>query len=74
MLGTRFFATGELIDLAENHGTVGVAVEYRMAPEHPLRPLLKTAMRLCSGWQNILGPLSIDPNASLSQEVLQEAA
>lgn len=35
VLGTRFFGTGELIDLAERYGTVGVAVEYRLAPEHP---------------------------------------
>lgn len=35
VLGTRFFGTGELIDLAETHGTIGVAVEYRLAPEHP---------------------------------------
>ncbi|MBL3701021.1 alpha/beta hydrolase [Leucobacter luti] len=35
VLGTRFFGTGELIDLAERHGVVGVAVEYRLAPEHP---------------------------------------
>lgn len=35
VLGTRFFGTGELIDLAHRHGVVGVAVEYRLAPEHP---------------------------------------
>ncbi len=35
VLGTRFFGTGELIDLAERFGVVGVAVEYRLAPEHP---------------------------------------
>ncbi|WP_091231252.1 alpha/beta hydrolase [Microbacterium sp. 3J1] len=35
VLGTRFFGTGELIDLAERHGVVGLAVEYRLAPEHP---------------------------------------
>lgn len=35
VLGTRFFGTAELIDLAERFGTVGVAVEYRLAPEHP---------------------------------------
>ncbi|MFV0433937.1 MAG: alpha/beta hydrolase [Leucobacter sp.] len=35
VLGTRFFGTGELIDLAERYGVVGVAVEYRLAPEHP---------------------------------------
>ncbi len=35
VLGTRFFGTGEIIDLAERHGMVGVAVEYRLAPEHP---------------------------------------
>lgn len=35
VLGTRFFGTAEIIDLAERHGTVGVAVEYRLAPEHP---------------------------------------
>lgn len=34
VLGTRFFGTGELIDLAEKYGAVGVAVEYRLAPEH----------------------------------------
>ncbi|WEK62486.1 MAG: alpha/beta hydrolase [Candidatus Microbacterium colombiense] len=35
VIGTRFFGTGELIDLAERHGVIGVAVEYRLAPEHP---------------------------------------
>jgi len=35
VLGTRFFGTGELIDLAVRHGVVGVAVEYRLSPEHP---------------------------------------
>lgn len=35
VLGTRFFGTPELIGLAERHGVVGVAVEYRLAPEHP---------------------------------------
>lgn len=34
VLGTRFFGTGELIELAANHGIVGIAVEYRLAPEH----------------------------------------
>lgn len=34
VLGTRFFGIGELISLAEHHGVVGVAVEYRLAPEH----------------------------------------
>ncbi|KHK95519.1 alpha/beta hydrolase [Microbacterium mangrovi] len=35
VLGTRFFGTPELIDLAERFGAVGVAVEYRLAPEAP---------------------------------------
>lgn len=35
VLGTRFFGTGELIELAEQYGAVGVAVEYRLSPEHP---------------------------------------
>ncbi|MFT4305733.1 MAG: alpha/beta hydrolase [Microbacterium sp.] len=35
VLGTRFFGTPEIVDLAERHGVVGVAVEYRLAPEHP---------------------------------------
>lgn len=35
VLGTRDFAAGELIDLAERFGAVGIAVEYRLAPEHP---------------------------------------
>jgi acetyl esterase/lipase len=34
VLGTRFFGTTELIDLAVRYGAVGVAVEYRLAPEH----------------------------------------
>ncbi|WP_440312970.1 alpha/beta hydrolase [Leucobacter chromiireducens] len=35
VLGTRFFGTGELIELAEQYGVIGIAVEYRLAPEHP---------------------------------------
>ncbi|MBL3687539.1 alpha/beta hydrolase [Leucobacter zeae] len=35
VLGTRFFETPELVDLAERHGVVGIGVEYRLAPEHP---------------------------------------
>ena len=35
VLGTRFFETPELVDLAERYGVVGVGVEYRLAPEHP---------------------------------------
>ncbi|WP_223694984.1 alpha/beta hydrolase [Leifsonia poae] len=35
VLGTRFFSTGELIELAVERGIVGVAVEYRLSPEHP---------------------------------------
>lgn len=35
VLGTRFFETAELVDLAERYGVVGVGVEYRLAPEHP---------------------------------------
>ncbi|MFT3798326.1 alpha/beta hydrolase [Microbacterium sp.] len=35
VLGTRLFGTPEVIDLAERYGVVGVAVEYRLAPEHP---------------------------------------
>jgi acetyl esterase/lipase len=35
VLGTRFFGTPELIDLADRFGVVGVAVEYRLAPEDP---------------------------------------
>ncbi len=33
VLGTRFFGTPELIDLAVRYGMVGVAVEYRLHPE-----------------------------------------
>lgn len=35
ILGTRFYGIEELIDSALTYGTVGVAVEYRLAPEHP---------------------------------------
>ncbi|MFF1574491.1 alpha/beta hydrolase [Leifsonia sp. NPDC058292] len=35
VLGTRFFGTPELIELAVDYGMVGVAVEYRLSPEHP---------------------------------------
>ncbi len=35
ILGTRFYGIEELIDSALRYGTVGVAVEYRLAPEHP---------------------------------------
>ncbi|WP_225878428.1 alpha/beta hydrolase [Spongiactinospora rosea] len=35
LLGTRFFGIEGLISAALEHGTVGVTVEYRLAPEHP---------------------------------------
>lgn len=35
ILGHRSSAASDLIDLAEEHGIVGVTVEYRLAPEHP---------------------------------------
>ena len=35
ILGTRFFGIEDLVHSAVAHGTVGVAVEYRLAPEHP---------------------------------------
>ncbi|MGL3805472.1 alpha/beta hydrolase fold domain-containing protein [Paeniglutamicibacter sp. R2-26] len=35
VLGNRFFATPELIGLAERYSMVGLSVEYRLSPEHP---------------------------------------
>lgn len=35
MLGNRLFGIETLIGMALEHGTVGVSVEYRLAPEHP---------------------------------------
>jgi acetyl esterase/lipase len=34
VLGNRFWGTADIIDLADRHGVVGVATEYRLAPEN----------------------------------------
>ncbi|MGH9043991.1 MAG: alpha/beta hydrolase [Acidimicrobiales bacterium] len=35
VIGTRFFGIGGLVEMALEYGAVGVAVEYRLAPENP---------------------------------------
>lgn len=61
VLGTRFFGTGELIDLAHRHGVVGVAVEYRLAPEHPGPAAAEDCYAALEWMAANAGDLGIDP-------------
>lgn len=61
VLGTRFFATGELIDLAERFGVVGVAVEYRLAPEHPAPAAAEDCYAALEWMAGRSAELGIDP-------------
>lgn len=61
VLGTRFFGTGELIDLAEAHGTIGVAVEYRLAPEHPAPAAAEDCYAALVWLAAHAGTLGVDP-------------
>lgn len=61
VLGTRFFGTPELIDLAERHGVVGVAVEYRLAPEHPGPAQAEDCYAALEWMAAHAGELGIDP-------------
>lgn len=61
ILGTRFFGTPELIDLAERFGTVGVAVEYRLAPEHPGPAQAEDCYAALQWMAAHAGELGIDP-------------
>ncbi len=62
VLGTRFFGTGELIDLAERYGTVGVAVEYRLAPEHPAPAAAEDCYAALVWMAGHAAELGIDPS------------
>ena len=61
VLGTRFFGTGELIDLAERFGAVGVAVEYRLAPEHPAPAAAEDCYAALAWLAEHAGELGVDP-------------
>lgn len=61
VLGTRFFATGDLIELAERHGTIGVAVEYRLAPEHPAPAAAEDCYAALAWMAGHADGLGIDP-------------
>lgn len=62
VLGTRFFATSELIELAEKYGVVGVAVEYRLAPEHPAPAAAEDCYAVLRWMANHASELGIDPD------------
>ncbi|SDT25571.1 alpha/beta hydrolase [Microterricola viridarii] len=61
VLGTRFFGTGELIDLALRHGVVGVAVEYRLAPEHPGTAAAEDCYAALEWFAGHAAELGVDP-------------
>lgn len=61
MLGTRFFETSELIDLAERFGVVGVGVEYRLAPEHPAPAQAEDCYAALAWMADHAEELEIDP-------------
>lgn len=62
VLGTRFFATSELIELAERYGVVGVAVEYRLAPEHPAPAAAEDCYAVLHWMASYATELGIDPD------------
>ena len=62
VLGTRFFATSELIELAERYGVVGVAVEYRLAPEHPAPAAAEDCYAVLHWMASHATELGIDPD------------
>lgn len=62
VLGTRFFATTELIELAEKYGVVGVAVEYRLAPEHPAPAAAEDCYAVLRWMAAHASELGIDPD------------
>ncbi|WP_022890800.1 alpha/beta hydrolase [Agromyces italicus] len=62
VLGTRFFGTGELIDLALRYGTVGIAVEYRLAPEHPAPAQVEDCYAALEWFAANAVELGIDPD------------
>ncbi|QIM16237.1 alpha/beta hydrolase [Leucobacter insecticola] len=62
VLGTRFFATGDIIDLAERFGTVGVSVEYRLAPEHPAPAAAEDCYAALCWMADHAETLGIDPD------------
>lgn len=61
VLGTRFFGTPELIELALRYGTVGVAVEYRLAPEHPGPAAVEDCYAALEWFAAHAGQLGVDP-------------
>lgn len=62
VLGTRFFETAELIDLAERYGVVGVGVEYRLAPEHPAPAQAEDCFAALAWMSEHAAELGIDPS------------
>lgn len=62
VLGTRFFGTPELIDLAVRFGAVGVAVEYRLAPEHPAPAAVEDCYQALTWLAEHAGELGVDPH------------
>ncbi|MFT4232659.1 MAG: alpha/beta hydrolase [Leucobacter sp.] len=61
VLGTRFFETSELIDLAERYGAIGVGVEYRLAPEHPAPAQAEDCFAALTWMVDHADELGIDP-------------
>jgi acetyl esterase/lipase len=62
VLGTRFFGTAELIELAEVYGVVGVAVEYRLAPEHPAPAAAEDCFAALNWMADNATELDVDPD------------
>lgn len=65
VLGTRFFGTPELIDLAVRFGTVGVAVEYRLAPENRGPAMAEDCYAALEWFAAHAGDLGVDPERIL---------
>src|SRR5665647_494403 len=65
MFGSRFFEGDALVDLAEEHGVVVVAVEYRLAPENPYPAALDDCMASLDWVVQNAALLGVDPKRIL---------
>lgn len=65
VVGNRYFGVEGLIQSAIEHGTVGVSVEYRLAPENPAPAQAKDCYAALTWMSEHAGELGFDPKRLL---------